>query len=122
MPTAVAASEIKPDGALPAGTWRVVEIDTIRTIEDIEVTVEISDDGGLSGNGGCNSFAGTIARSGDGVTISGVSATRRFCLGPIMEQESALFSLLEKVDAIAVDAETLLMRGNDDLLIKGVKH
>jgi heat shock protein HslJ len=80
-----------------------------------ELTVEIAD-GRISGNGGCNTFHGSLVVADDGITIGPLMSTRKFCDDPdagggptVMEQEAALFAALEHATGHRLEGSRLTL-------------
>ncbi len=81
------------DAANPA----VVEEGTI-------VTALFSEDGNLSGSGGCNNFSTTYELNNDEITVGPIASTMMFCEKG-MDQESAVFAALQSAYRIAFSDE-----------------
>jgi heat shock protein HslJ len=74
-------------------------------------TLELSDDGTLTGSTGCNSFSGTYELSEDTLTASDLVSTRIACAEEIAKQETAVLTVLTGPAAVAIDGETLTLTG-----------
>jgi heat shock protein HslJ len=72
-------------------------------------TLEFTAGGGLSGSGSCNRYAGSYALSGEGLSISGVAATRMACAEPTMNQEQRFFAALSAVYRFEIAADGSLI-------------
>lgn len=78
-----------------------------------ELTLTI-EQGRIAGHGGCNTFGGPIAITGDTVRVGPLMSTRKFCGdedadgGPsVMEQEAALLAALEHADRFLLEGSRL---------------
>lgn len=59
-------------------------------------TLVFGEDGGVSGNGGCNGYGGSVTfGDGDALKIENVISTMMACDEPVMSQEQAWFGVLE---------------------------
>lgn len=67
--------------------------------------------GRIGGTAGCNSYFGAVTIDEDQQTFSvgPLGMTRKACAQPIMEQESAFISMLEKVTRFATQDGTLFL-------------
>ena len=69
----------------------------------------------LAGDTGCNRYAAPFALSGEGLVFGLAAATRRACIGALMEQESGMLQALSEVTRFDLDASgALLLHGGDD--------
>jgi len=72
----------------------------------------------LSGNVGCNSFGGEYEASGGTLEFGPIGATEMFCGGPIGEQESAVFLVLQGSARYTLEGNILVITSeNGDLSI-----
>jgi len=80
-------------------------------LTDSTITFEIAEDGGISGNAGCNVYT-TAATFNEydtaKLTIAPAISTMMFCIDErVMEQESAYFVMLESADSFNFDGTYL---------------
>jgi heat shock protein HslJ len=68
------------------------------------VTALFSEDGNLSGSGGCNNFSTTYELNGDELKVGQIASTMMFC-DKGMDQESAVFAALQSAYRIAFSPE-----------------
>jgi heat shock protein HslJ len=79
-----------------AGTsWRLVRIGRKATAGEREVTASFSEDGRLTGSGGCNRYMGGYAVSGESLTIEPLASTRMFCEPEVSDQEARFLATLQ---------------------------
>lgn len=81
-------------------TWTLLELNPDQSaLADTPVTISFAD-GKISGSGGCNNYNGGFTLAGDnpfGMTVGPVVSTKMACPDPILNQETAYFTALEKV-------------------------
>jgi len=96
------------------GTWRVVEIDGEPTDAEIDITLEIAEDGAVSGRGGCNRYFGTAETPADGgLRFGEIGATRMACPDPMMDHETRYFAALARVSGFILEDATLALTAPD---------
>jgi len=88
-------------------TWRPTIVGTEELPADSGMFVQFAVDGSINGNGGCNSFFGSLQKANDGIVVGELGSTRMACPGKIMGREVAFMQALQN----AVVFET----GNDRL-------
>jgi heat shock protein HslJ len=98
-----------PEDLLTGGEWRVTGIGGRSVAGESPPTLEFTAGGGLSGSGSCNRYAGSYALSGEGLSISGVAATRMACAEPTMNQEQRFFAALSAVYRFEIAADGSLI-------------
>ena len=69
--------------------------------------------GGVHGNGGCNSFRGSYAQTGNDITISRLATTRKACPEPIMANEMAFLAALANARSVEMTHLKLVLLGAD---------
>lgn len=101
------------------GVWKLTQILGNPAVPDVLATIEIGQDGKLTGSGGCNRFVGSIAIKGDSVQVSQVVSTRMLCLDPVQAQEDALLRSLETITTADVgDDGRLTMRNDREIILE----
>jgi heat shock protein HslJ len=60
-------------------------------LADAELTALFGDDGGVSGNAGCNTYRGPYSISGDGITFGPLASTRRACTSDALNAQEQRF-------------------------------
>ena len=81
-------------------------------ISGADVTLELSDDGALRGNAGCNNYFSNNYSAAGGIFAAGaVGSTRMACTDPtgIMEQETRFLELMGDVEFYTVSGDTLTL-------------
>ncbi|WMT87229.1 YbaY family lipoprotein [Pelagibacterium sp. 26DY04] len=96
---------------LPGTSWTLVALAGEPIAEDVESTLIFGeDDGSVGGNGGCNSYGGSIAYQEDGtIEITEVFSTMMACQDPKMSTERELFDALGAATSYAIEGETLTL-------------
>lgn len=88
------------DGSTPSsgpyGKWRVVEIGEL-VAGAAETTLEIAQDGTVSGAGGCNGYGGEAVITGGAIEFGPMFSTMMACEPAIMDQELAYLTALKSV-------------------------
>jgi heat shock protein HslJ/uncharacterized protein YecT (DUF1311 family) len=109
-----------PRSSLAGTAWRVVAIEGEPTDSEIEMTLEVGDDGAISGVGGCNRYFGAAEiDAAGGITFGGIGATRMACPEPMMAQETRYFGALERVTRFALTTDGLELLGPaDEVLVR----
>jgi len=91
------------DPATPTGKWLAEDIDGGGVIDRLQTTLEIRDDGIVTGMGGCNRYAGSVTVSGNTIKFLPMASTRMACSAAAMRQEAKFHSTLEKVRTWRID-------------------
>lgn len=101
------ASAPEPDRALRGTTWTLTTVVSGETASTPAAAawIRIDDDGTVTGNNGCNEFAGTYD---DDTGFGELIQTERACLDEgVADQEQLVMSLLASSPALTVDGSTL---------------
>lgn len=93
----------------PYGTWRASEINGQPTNPRVESRIVLSEDGHVSGTGGCNPVGGGFEVDGTAITFSHLFSGMMACMGPEGEQESAFLQALDNVRSFTVAGDTLVL-------------
>jgi len=80
--------------SLLRGAWLVESIDGAPALQDAKPTIAFGEGGAVSGNASCNSYSGSYALTGEGLTVSGLLSTMKACPPPLMQQEDAFLAIL----------------------------
>lgn len=91
------------DPATPTGKWLAEDIDGGGVIDRLQTTLEIRDDGIVTGMGGCNRYAGSVTVSGNTIKFLPMASTRMACSAAVMRQEAKFHTTLEKVRTWRID-------------------
>lgn len=103
---------------LAGSDWLLTAIGGQPAAEGVETTLVFGADGSLGGNGGCNSYGGSVAVSdGADISISDVFSTMMACPEPQMGQEGAFFAALMEAERYSVDGAVLTLWGADEIAL-----
>ena len=81
-------------------------------------TLTISSDWQLGGSTGCNSFFGSVTRDGDAWQVGEMGSTMMACMDDgVMEQETAVLTLLQSVTSHTLAAGSLTLHAPDGDLV-----
>jgi len=90
----------------PAGLTGKYQLDSMgvgstvsKIIAGTNITANFASDGNLTGSAGCNDYFARFRVSADGLTISPIGSTKKYCSEPggLMTQEAAYLSILQNV-------------------------
>jgi heat shock protein HslJ len=99
------------------GDWKLVSYGSKSSptpvVSDIDTTVTIGADGKVNGNVGCNSFGGDYKTSGEKISFSQIASTMMACADPLMQQESAVFTVFTDKATFSMDGSTLTITSAD---------
>lgn len=83
-------------------------------IAGTEAFLVLDEDGGLSGDTGCNGMIGTYEVEGDRLSIGPIETTERACADPAMnEQEAAILRALSATVSFEIQGEALSLSDGD---------
>lgn len=104
-----------PERLLQGVTWRVTHIGTHTLDSDAEAHLRFLANNKITGNSGCNRFAGQYNLTGESLTVEGIGHTRMACPAELGIQENALLKALATVNRHSFeesDAQHLLLHAN----------
>jgi heat shock protein HslJ len=87
----------------PSGKWLAEDIDGGGVIDRLQTTLEIRDDGIVTGMGGCNRYAGSAKFDATTIKFLPMASTRMACSAAVMKQESKFHITLDKIRAWRID-------------------
>lgn len=109
----------QPDRALTGTTWVVdstITPDAVTSslaIENSTPSLQIADDGTVTGSTGCNTFTGTAQVADATVTFGPLATTRMMCAPEVAEVERAVLGALDGETTVSIDAAQMrLMNAN----------
>jgi heat shock protein HslJ len=99
--------------------WRLVSVVSetgILTTQNAvkHTTMKIEADGKVHGNGGCNTYSGTVSVSGTGIKFGKIAVTQMACFD--MKIETAFFAALDNVTSFVLESGTLKLKKDDTVL------
>lgn len=80
---------------------------------EVSITAYFGAEGGLSGNGGCNSYTTSYVANGDVITIYPPAGTGALCGDPTDSLEQAYLGLLPQAANLEINNGQLIIRGNE---------
>jgi heat shock protein HslJ len=108
------------DRLTPTGKWLAEDIDGGGVIDRLQTTLEIRDDGIVTGMGGCNRYAGSANVDGNAIKFLPMASTRMACSAAAMRQEAKFHATLEKIASWRIDGQkrklVLLDRGGFEMM------
>ena len=116
----MAAQSHVPEDLTGLTHWHLIELDRQKIVAESEVTLSIDmPQMTLSGSAGCNRFQTSFQDPGDRLEIGPVALTKRFCTLPkgVMEQETEFVHVLQSVDHLSRDGESLRASGANGTLV-----
>lgn len=93
----------------PLGIWRAVDIDGAKTARGVASTLELRGDGKVSGEGGCNRFAGKAVIGPGSLVLGPLMSTRMACPGERSVQEGHYLAALERARGWRLDGRVLIL-------------
>lgn len=108
------ASSTEPLGL--SGSWVLTSGRTtdgdLAPVEGADVTLDVAEDGTVSGVSACNRYTGQVTVEGAAVTFGPLASTRMACLGDLMVLETAYLAALDRVTTGAREGDVLTLRGD----------
>ena len=99
------------------GDWKLISYGSntnpMPAVPNAESSLTFESDGTLSGSVGCNSFSGDYKVDKNTITFGAIAATEMACAEPLMQQESAVFSLFSDTITFQVESSTLTITSAD---------
>lgn len=89
----------------PVGQWMAEEIEGASASATVISTLEIRPDGDVAGQGGCNTFGGSVQISEDRITFGALRSTMMACAPEAMAQEKAFFAALGKARRFRIEGK-----------------
>ena len=112
----------QPDAALTGSLWQletIVQGDAAQSvIAGTQLTIEFNEQGGVSGEAGCNGFGGNYALDGDALHFDGIMHTMMACVDQsIMDQETLYLEMLQNVSSWQIDGNELRLNAESGALV-----
>ena len=117
--SACATPEPDDPSRLLGRAWRLAQIEGQPVAAPGRSTLAIAADGAVSGDAGCNRYAGRIDAKGSRLAFSPLAATKRACASAVTVQEQRMLGAFERTAAWRLDDAglTLLDRAGRPLLL-----
>jgi len=106
-----------PPSVDPSGAWELVAgrigAGVVPVVADYPITI-IVDASRISGTAGCNGYGADLAARGGSIAVGELTLTAVLCDIPgVMEAESAYVGALQRISALGMDGEVLVLSGPD---------
>ena len=98
-----------PVTVLQGKEWVVEDVNRAGIIDDSRLTLNFSADGHLMGRAGCNSYSGRYTLTGEGLTVTDPTTTRKACAPSLMQQEEAFLKVLTGVQRFEISTTGALV-------------
>lgn len=109
-----ADTEAATPSPLAGSEWLLAEIGGAAAAQGVETTLIFGEAGSLGGNGGCNSYGGSVAFTAEaGIEISEVFSTMMACPEPQMGQEAAFFEAIMASARYSIEGDVLTLWDED---------
>jgi heat shock protein HslJ len=95
--------------ALVGTIWRLEDLGGEGVLRGVEATLRFPEPGKVAGNGSCNRFFGNVEIVGQSINIGPLTATKKSCVMPVLDQEASYFVALESAYGISVQGAELLI-------------
>lgn len=100
------------------GTWRLISValstQMISVAEEFGANIELMD-GAITGNGGCNSLAGSYTAEAGTISFGALSMTEIGC-PDAQELETTFVGLLTRADSYSIENGVLIIRAGSEEL------
>ena len=102
--------------------WELVSIGEADVAEGVTTTLNIGEDNSIGGNGGCNTYGGSISYTGDaGISIREVFSTMMACSEPAMSQERDFFNALNAATQFSMSGDVLTLTDDEGTALVALK-
>ncbi|MFW5691646.1 MAG: META domain-containing protein, partial [Chloroflexota bacterium] len=105
--------------SLAETSWQLETLGGAAVIEGTTITLNFNAGDGVSGSGGCNTYAGSYSADDAQISFSQVETTERACLAEgVMQQEQAFYQALTTATRFDLRDDSLTIRyGDGDALV-----
>lgn len=118
------AEDVTDEGSkqLVGRTWVAEEVSGAPSADGVTSTMEVSDDGRVSGNAGCNGYFGSVIIADEGMSFGNLGSTKMACPQPMMAQEDRLLAALDNTRGYRLENGSLfLLDGAGEVLVRFVE-
>jgi heat shock protein HslJ len=95
--------------SLTGRTWVLEDLSGAGVIDDAQATLDVAQDGRVSGRATCNRFSGSATIAGDAITFGPLATTRMACAEALMNQEQNYLAALAQAKQWEVQGSTLFI-------------
>ena len=122
IPVVRVAAQPEQEALALTGSWLAEDILGGGVIDNVQTTLIITEDGTVSGMGGCNGYGGTARIDGEAIEFGQIVSTQMACAEAIMNQELTFFDALGRVASFRILQEErkllLLDEGGEETLVR----
>jgi heat shock protein HslJ len=98
-------------------TWRPTIVGAEELPADSGMFVQFAVDGSINGNGGCNSFFGSLQKANDGIVVGELGTSRMACPEKIMDREVAFMQALQNAVVFETGSDRLQLVDNAGVML-----
>jgi heat shock protein HslJ len=98
-------------------TWRPTHIGSEEISRDTSIFVQFEVDGSIKGNGGCNSFSGSLKTTDGNLGVGPLAATRMACKESVMDLEMEFLDALQSMQTYELSGKRLVFMDGDQKLL-----
>jgi heat shock protein HslJ len=112
----------RQDLPLAGTTWTMTSYNNgkqavVTAVAGTDVTLLLTEDGKVSGSGGCNQYSGDYTTDGDSISFGPLASTQMACEDPdVNAQEAAYLAALGTVSSFRLEGDRLDLLAADDSL------
>ncbi len=104
---------------LAGAVWTAETISGEPVLAATPATLELTQDGQVSGQSGCNGYFGSATLDGERISFNQLASTNMACPEPQMQQEGRYHAALAEVQTYSLDGDTLsLLDGSGATVIR----
>jgi heat shock protein HslJ len=97
--------------------WQLRLLGADEIAADSGLFVSFAVDGSVNGNGGCNTFFGSLETSNGDLSVGELGSTRMACPSEIMDREIAFMNALQDATQFEMGKNSLQLIGAGDVLL-----
>ncbi len=102
---------------LYAGSYLITELASFPEFNEVSPTINIKEDGKVSGNNGCNSYFGKLDLDGE-LIFSNIGSTRMACSGEAGDVEKAVNAAFQEGTVLDMDDKGFVLLSDNTILLK----
>lgn len=107
-------SALGSEGSISGPIWLLADLNGEPVQTGTVITAEFTEDGRVSGSGGCNSYNTTYELSRDNIEFGEqIATTLMACPDPVMEQERAYLEALSNTNQFEITGDELVLYNDD---------
>ncbi len=97
--------------------WRPIVVGADPIPDDSGISVLFEIDGSIQGNGGCNSFSGSLEQNDTALSVGPLRSTRMACPEPTMSREGEFMAALQNAKHFEMGKDRLQLLDEDRRLL-----